>query len=336
MNQNQNGVNEALDVAPSAPAEGDTMAPPDDAAFIKGSDLVKDQSTLPTGLPFAQSWEMENTGATDWGNDYQLVWVDGEQIGAPAAIPVPATVPGQRVRIVVPFTTPEQPGSYKSIWQLHNADGEPFGQKVWTEINVVAVADFVATSSAVARDVVFNGADEPVGMVRSPIPPSPVPGKPLSEADPELYTAWREHMQRGFENNQVMFERVLAGFMNPYWTTVWMYRVLFAVGLGAFIVAALLAFQGRDVATITFGGLSIASFLTYFFNRPLRALEENLQFITWLGIIYNSYWTRLTYVTELDTVQAELEDATNDAIEKISALSDKHAERSENRPMLSP
>lgn len=334
MNQNQSDIDGVMDVAPDAPVENDTVAPPDDATYIKGGDLVKDQSTLPAGLPFAQSWEMENSGATDWGNGYELVWVGGEQIGAPAAVPVPATVPGQSVRIVVPFTTPEQPGSYKSIWQLHNANGEPFGQKVWTAINVVSPADFVTMSGAVRRDAAFNGVDKPAGMARSPIPPSPIPGRPLSEADPELYAAWRDHIQRGFENNQVMFEQVLTGFMNPYWTTVWMYRTLFGVGLGAFVVAAILAFQGRDVATITFGGLSIASFLTYFFNRPLRAMEENLQFITWLGIIYNSYWTRLAYTTDLETVQTELEDVTNDAIAKMSELVDKHAERSEQRPML--
>ena len=38
-----------------------------------------------------------------------------------------------------------------------------------------------------------------------------------------------------FENNQVMFSRVLEAFLNPYWTTVWMYRVLFGVGIAAFI-----------------------------------------------------------------------------------------------------
>lgn len=170
---------------------------------------------------------------------------------------------------------------------------------------------------------------------RSPIPASPAPGKSLLEADPELYAAWRDHMRRGFENNQTMFEQVLTGFMNPYWTTVWMYRILFGVGVAAFVVAALLALLGRGAASAgIFGGLSVVAFLGYFLNRPLQALEENLQFITWLGIIYNSYWTRLAYTSDLETVQAELEDATDDAIAKIKELMDKHTERNNSRPVL--
>ena len=173
------------------------------------------------------------------------------------------------------------------------------------------------------------------GVARSPIPASPTPGKSLLDADPELYAAWRQHMQRGFENNQTMFEQVLTGFMNPYWTTVWMYRILFGIGVAAFLVAALVALLNKGpMTTGIFGGLSVVAFLGYFLNRPLQALEENLQFITWLGIIYNSYWTRLAYTSDLETVQAELEDATDDAIAKIKELMDKHAERNASRPVL--
>ena len=149
-------------------------------------------------------------------------------------------------------------------------------------------------------------------------------------------------MQDGFDNNQTMFRRVLDGFMDPYWTTVWMYRALFGVGVGAFVVAGILgivsAARGNTGAAIggtaVFGGLGIVAFLTYFVNRPLQALEENLQFITWLGVIYNTYWTRLAYTTDLATVQQELEAATNDTIAKIKELLDKHTELNSKRPNL--
>jgi len=172
-------------------------------------------------------------------------------------------------------------------------------------------------------------------VARSPMPESPIPGRPLAEADPELYAAWRDHMRRGFENNQVMFEQLLNAFMTPYWTTVWMYRILFGLGIAAFVVAAVAALLNRGAMTTgIFGGLSVAAFLGYFLNRPLQALEENLQFITWLGVIYNSYWTRLAYTNELETVQQELEDATDDTIAKIKEMMDKHAERNASRPVI--
>jgi hypothetical protein len=173
------------------------------------------------------------------------------------------------------------------------------------------------------------------GALPLPIPPSLPSGKPFREEHPELYEAWRKHIEDGLNNNNTMFKRILDGFMNPYWTTVWMYRILFGIGVGAFLVAAYLGIRdGATAGTVLFGGLSIASLIAYFISRPLQALEENLQFITWLGVIYNTYWTRLLYTMDTQTANAEIEDATNDAIDKIKELMDKHTDRSGNRPGL--
>jgi hypothetical protein len=150
--------------------------------------------------------------------------------------------------------------------------------------------------------------------------------------DPELYAAWKVHIENGFANNQLMFQQLLNGFMNPYWTTVWMYRILFGLGVASFLVAAgLTAFAGKEGYTLVFGGLSALSLLAYFFNRPLQALEENLQFITWLGLIYNSYWTRLVYLNSQPDVQQGLQDATDDAIQRIKELMAAHAKRAGRR-----
>lgn len=163
----------------------------------------------------------------------------------------------------------------------------------------------------------------------------PMPAPPAGEMDPELYDAWRKHVERGFENNNRMFDRTLNAFMYPYWLTVAMYVVLFLVGVGAFVVAARLSFEsGKEMYTLLFGGIGLAAFLTFFLTRPLQALEENLQFITWLGLIYNTYWTRLAYMNNQETVQHDLESASNDAIKKIKELLDTHTERSGNRPGL--
>lgn len=183
-------------------------------------------------------------------------------------------------------------------------------------------------------------APEPVITVRSPLPLTleQTGGRPLAEYDPQLYAAWRKHMESGFENNNEMFHRILNGFMNPYYTTIWMYRILFAVGILAFIAAGVLAYVLRDNpstalgAAAIFGGLSVVSFLSFFIGRPLQSLEENLHFITWLGIVYNTYWTRLAYSTDEKTFQQDMEDATEDAIRDIERLIDKHTVLSNKRP----
>jgi hypothetical protein len=166
-----------------------------------------------------------------------------------------------------------------------------------------------------------------------PVAPTDPSGQPLAIADAELYDAWRKHIERGFENNNRMFDRTLNAFMYPYWVTVGMYIVLFLVGISAFFVAARLSFEGgKEMYTLLFGGIGAAAFLTFFLTRPLQALEENLQFITWLGIIYNSYWTTLTQAQNPATYLDDVKQATDDAIARIKELMDKHTERSGARP----
>lgn len=176
---------------------------------------------------------------------------------------------------------------------------------------------------------------------RSPLPlgPEQTGGQTLKEYDPELYEAWSKHIQGGFDKNSEMFKTILNGFMNPYKLTILMYLILFCIGILAFVASIILAYtadsttEALGVAAI-FGGLGVVAFLSYFLSRPLQALEENLQYITWLGIVYNTYWTRLTHATDAATFQTELEDASTDAINSIKEMLDKHAAQSQNRPGL--
>ncbi len=184
-------------------------------------------------------------------------------------------------------------------------------------------------------DALETLAGGPSAALPLPVAPTNPSGQPLADADAELYDAWRKHIERGFENNNRMFDRTLNAFMYPYWVTVGMYIVLFVVGISAFVVAARLSFEsGKEMYTLLFGGIGAVAFLTFFLTRPLQALEENLQFITWLGIIYNTYWTRLAYMTDQTTVQRDLESATNETIAKIKDLLTTHADRSGKRPGL--
>jgi hypothetical protein len=165
--------------------------------------------------------------------------------------------------------------------------------------------------------------------------PQPEPDMELAERDPELYKAWQKHIISGFEHNEEMFKRVLEAFMRPYQTTVWMYRILFGVGIGSFLFAAIMSAATKESAFgLIFGGLGIIAFLSYFISRPLQALEQNLQFITWLGVVYNTYWTRLASMRNQATVQKDLLDATRDATSEIQKIIAKHVEVSGKRPGL--
>jgi hypothetical protein len=172
-----------------------------------------------------------------------------------------------------------------------------------------------------------DGKDE---GARLPVPPRP--GN-LAEIDPEMYAAWRAHVLDGFANNQKMFEQLVNAFMGPYNTTVQLYRLTFIVGIVALAAAAILsAYTGQIMFGLLFGGISVAAFISYFITRPLRALEENLNFITWLGVIYNSYWTRLVYAMTMETVQEDIAAITNDFTKQMQELLDKSAALHKDRP----
>ncbi len=175
----------------------------------------------------------------------------------------------------------------------------------------------------------FDGSGATTGPFQLPVPP-----QPMSETDPEIYQAWKNHMIEGYQHNSEMFHRLLDAFMRPYWTTVWMYRLMFFVGLFGFILAAVLGiWQGWEFGAI-FGGLTAASYLAFFVSRPLQSLEQNIQFITWLGIIYNTYWNRLMFADKAALVQKDLDEITRSAIEEIQELVDKHHKISGKRPRI--
>ena len=201
-------------------------------------------------------------------------------------------------------------------------------------------------SNPVAANTAANHIPSPLD---APMPPAgnpsfgpPVPGEApappvntkLKQEHPELYEAWAAHVAAGYENNDQVFQRILNALMRSHYSSVIMYWVLFAVGIGFFVAALTLAFRGAGVTSVLFGGLSVVTFLTYFVSRPTQALEENLHFIAWLGIIYNSYWTRLAWSFDEATSQQILDNATTEAIGQLQTLIDKHGNAVRNRPNL--
>ena len=152
----------------------------------------------------------------------------------------------------------------------------------------------------------------------------PVPKPPpdsLMARDPALYYAWRNHTAQGFSSSRQMQQRIEDAFMRSHNITVWLYIVLFGVGVAAFVTAVICAVAFREIEyVLIFGGLSTAAFLTYFFSRPLQSLEQNLQLISWLGIVYNTYWTRLLYSQE----EEDIEDIGRDTTKEIEKILDKH------------
>lgn len=211
---------------------------------------------------------------------------------------------------------------YRRFAVVYNGPGQP-------DFYAGKMREYAAAFAAIRA-----GAPAPApAPAAAPQPGAPRPAATLAEADPLLYAAWREHLIQGFHHSEAMFRRVLDALMQPYWMTVWMVRILFGVGVAAFVVAALAALiQNNLVTALLFGGLSAAAFAGYFISRPLKSLAENLEFMTWLGIICNSYWATLTQTQNAAGASDEIERATDEAIARIKTLLDRHAPHSTARP----
>lgn len=115
----------------------------DQAAFT--SDVtVPDGTEMLPGQEFTKIWRLQNAGSCTWTSDYDLVHFSGDQLGAPASVPLSAQVSaGQTVDLSVDMQAPDQPGTYRANWKLRNDSGALFGigpsggSAFWVEIEVV-------------------------------------------------------------------------------------------------------------------------------------------------------------------------------------------------------
>lgn len=105
---------------------------------------IDDDTEMDPGQTFTKSWRLESVGTCTWTTDYALVWFSGEQLDAPASVPLKGSVaPGQTVEISVDMVAPHSPGTYQSNWKLRNSAGVLFGigpngsSPFWVRIVVV-------------------------------------------------------------------------------------------------------------------------------------------------------------------------------------------------------
>ncbi|NUQ05481.1 MAG: hypothetical protein HUU31_16450 [Anaerolineae bacterium] len=133
--------------------DGTPTPPPTIPSYIDNSRFVS-HVTIPDGALVSSSevriktWRMQNTGTSSWGSGYQLVFRDGDQLGAPSAVNVSSTAPGQNADISVNITAPSVDGTYTGYWQLRNPQGTYFGPRIWVTIRVGSQSGYITTLTA--------------------------------------------------------------------------------------------------------------------------------------------------------------------------------------------
>ena len=111
------------------------------AQFV--SETIPDDSPVPVGTGFVKSWRLKNIGTCTWTAAYQLIFVNGDAMGAAAAAAMtPISIPpGGSVDVSVALTAPSTPGAYQGNFKLRAPDGTIFGlggaasSSFWVKIN---------------------------------------------------------------------------------------------------------------------------------------------------------------------------------------------------------
>lgn len=157
MTDELNAVNEAsIKPEPSVETKPTTTVSAGLDAHFE-SDSVADGTKLPQSTTFEQAWNIRNPGPHSWpigcsvsyvGGDNIIPMIETEGISIPllgsskAQSNVTDTIiePGQAFRFAVNLQAPPVDGRNISYWRVKNADGNPFGHKLWCDIEVVAPA----------------------------------------------------------------------------------------------------------------------------------------------------------------------------------------------------
>jgi hypothetical protein len=119
------------------------------AKFVKDV-TIPDGTKFSPGSSFTKTWELENTGSCIWDEDYQLIFVKGDQMSGDDDVAIGTKVdPGEKVQLSVNLIAPINPGEYRGDWMLQDDNGKNFGlgagatKSFWVSIRVNQVKEGV-------------------------------------------------------------------------------------------------------------------------------------------------------------------------------------------------
>jgi hypothetical protein len=93
----------------------------------------------------------------------------------------------------------------------------------------------------------------------------------------------------------------------------------------AFIKGLTAGSVGEAVAAIGLSGLTVGVFVAFFVQRPSAALERNAIFMPWVSIVLTTFWTRMLYLDDPETLDVKLGRAAKEASDELSAIALRYA-----------
>jgi ABC-type amino acid transport substrate-binding protein len=116
-------------------------------AFIKDV-TIPDGTEMKPGQDFDKTWRIKNTGTCDWNSNYKLVFVQGDRMGGEPTAVKGTVSSGANYDMTIDQKAPNNPGNYAGVWQMVDAQGTPFGERLWVKITVPGTSSPTARPSA--------------------------------------------------------------------------------------------------------------------------------------------------------------------------------------------
>lgn len=111
------------------------------AAFV--SETIPDGTDFNPSQAFTKTWTLKNSGTCTWNANYDIVFVNGVAMNAPASKQLTSgtVAPGQSVVITLDLQAPITAGTHRGDFKLRNDNGVLFGigakdNPFWVEIDV--------------------------------------------------------------------------------------------------------------------------------------------------------------------------------------------------------
>lgn len=98
---------------------------------------IPDGSVVAPGARLDKRWRVENSGSCNWQAGYTLRLIAGPDMGATSPQALYPALSGTSAVIRIVFTAPAEAGFYRSAWQAFDPQGQPFGDPIFIDVQVV-------------------------------------------------------------------------------------------------------------------------------------------------------------------------------------------------------
>ncbi|KAL1956566.1 hypothetical protein VTO42DRAFT_7037 [Malbranchea cinnamomea] len=186
------------EVAPVEEEQKVEPAPPTglQAFFVK--DTVVDGTNISPSTTITQTWTLYNPGPLPWPKGCCVRFIGGDAMfnidtnhptsveNLVSAMESPALSqpvgPLESADFTVTLKSPARIGRAISYWRLKTADGEPFGHKLWCDVNVVPAEEEKKSSAEITELPVTEAAEMAASAKSATLEPE-VEEKPATESE---------------------------------------------------------------------------------------------------------------------------------------------------------